>query len=55
VVGPAVKLSETPGAVRTGAPLLGQHTADVLRECLGLDEREIDRLRQIGAIGKNHG
>ena len=52
VVGPAVKLSATPGAVRAPAPLLGQHTADVLREHLGLDEREIDRLRQIGAIGK---
>ena len=56
VVGPAVKLSSTPGAVRTPAPLLGEHTADVLREHLGLDEREIARLRQIGAIGEaSHG
>ena len=31
VVGVPVKLSETPGAVRTPAPLLGEHTAEVLR------------------------
>lgn len=30
VVGVPVKLSETPGAVRTPAPLLGEHTAEVL-------------------------
>ena len=30
------KLSRTPGAVRTGAPLLGEHTADVLQEYLGI-------------------
>ena len=31
------KLSRTPGSVHSGAPLLGQHTADVLREYLGID------------------
>jgi crotonobetainyl-CoA:carnitine CoA-transferase CaiB-like acyl-CoA transferase len=31
------------------SPLLGQHTADVLRE-LGLDEREIERLEESGVI-----
>ncbi len=51
VVGPPVRLSETPGGVRTPAPLLGQHTDVVLREALGLDDKEIDRLRRRGALG----
>jgi crotonobetainyl-CoA:carnitine CoA-transferase CaiB-like acyl-CoA transferase len=51
VVGPPVRLSETPGAVRSPAPLLGQHTDEVLRERLGLDEGAITRLRQNGVIG----
>jgi CoA:oxalate CoA-transferase len=51
VVGPPVRLSDTPGGVRTPAPLLGQHTAEVLRDHVGLDDEEIARLRRIGAIG----
>ena len=54
MVGPVVKLSETPGAVREPAPLLGQHTDEVLRECLGLDDGEIARLRAAGALGRRH-
>jgi crotonobetainyl-CoA:carnitine CoA-transferase CaiB-like acyl-CoA transferase len=52
MVGPVVRMSDTPGAVRRPAPLLGEHTAAVLRERLGLDEAEIDRLREAGAIGR---
>ena len=52
VVGPPVRLSETPGAVRTPAPLLGEHTDDVLHDRLGLDEGEIERLRREGVIGQ---
>ena len=52
MVGPVVRLSDTPGAVRRPAPLLGQHTAEVLRDSLGLDEAEITRLRDAGAIGR---
>src|SRR5262245_37260149 len=51
VVGPPARLSETPADVRMPAPLLGQHTDAVLRERLALDDREISRLRGIGAIG----
>jgi crotonobetainyl-CoA:carnitine CoA-transferase CaiB-like acyl-CoA transferase len=51
VIGPAVRLSETPGAVRAPAPLLGQHTGDVLRDELGLDDAEIARLRAAGVLG----
>jgi crotonobetainyl-CoA:carnitine CoA-transferase CaiB-like acyl-CoA transferase len=50
VVGPPVRLSDTPGGVRGPAPLLGQHTDAVLRDQLGLDAKEIERLRRIGAI-----
>jgi len=39
-VGISVKLSETPGAVRSAAPARGQHTAEVLREA-GLSAAEI--------------
>ena len=51
VVGAPARLSETPADVRMPAPLLGEHTDAVLRERLALDDREISRLRGIGAIG----
>ena len=52
MVGVPVRLSETPGAIRTPAPLLGQHTDEVLRDRLGFDDEEIARLRRAGAIGE---
>jgi formyl-CoA transferase/CoA:oxalate CoA-transferase len=52
MVGVPVRLSETPGRVRQPAPLLGQHTDEVLRQYLGLDEAQIAALRQAGALGK---
>lgn len=45
-----VKLSETPGAIRTCAPMLGQHTEEVLKEKLNLSEEEIQNLREQGVI-----
>jgi crotonobetainyl-CoA:carnitine CoA-transferase CaiB-like acyl-CoA transferase len=50
MVGPPVRMSDTPGAVRTPAPLLGEHTEQVLRTKLGLREDEIDDLRRSGVI-----
>jgi formyl-CoA transferase/CoA:oxalate CoA-transferase len=41
MVGAPVRLSETPGSVRTPAPMLGEHTDAVLRDLLGLDASEI--------------
>ena len=49
---PPVRMSETPGAVRTPAPLLGEHTEQVLRERLGLADGEIARLYERGVIRK---
>lgn len=51
VVGVPVRLSATPGAVRTPSPSLGEHTDTVLREMLGLGAEEIDALRAGGALG----
>jgi crotonobetainyl-CoA:carnitine CoA-transferase CaiB-like acyl-CoA transferase len=44
------KMSETPAAVRSPAPRLGQHTDEVLTEALGLSESEIASLRASGAL-----
>ena len=50
MVGPPVRLSDTPGAVRSPAPLLGEHTEQILRTKLGLREEEIGELRRKGVI-----
>ncbi|MCK9363984.1 MAG: CoA transferase [Syntrophales bacterium] len=46
MVGSPIKLSVTPAAVHTPAPLLGQHTDEILREVLSYPEETIQRLRQ---------
>jgi crotonobetainyl-CoA:carnitine CoA-transferase CaiB-like acyl-CoA transferase len=50
VLGSPMKLSDTPAAVRTPPPTLGQHTDDVLRHDLGLEHDAIGRLRTTGVI-----
>jgi formyl-CoA transferase/CoA:oxalate CoA-transferase len=45
-LGVNVKLSATPGAVRTAPPTLGQHTDTVLRTDLGLSAPGIEALRR---------
>jgi crotonobetainyl-CoA:carnitine CoA-transferase CaiB-like acyl-CoA transferase len=49
-VGPPVRLSDTPGRVRTPAPLLGEHTDEVLSTRLGLTTVDLARLRAAGVI-----
>lgn len=45
MVGVPMRLSRTPGSVRTPSPLLGEHTEDILREMLGLSAHDISTLR----------
>ena len=42
---PPFRLSSLEGVPRSPAPLLGQHTNEVCREILGLDQAEIEALR----------
>jgi formyl-CoA transferase len=49
-VGIAPKLSDTPGSVRGTAPLLGQHTDEVLAG-IGYDEAKVAGLREAGVVG----
>jgi crotonobetainyl-CoA:carnitine CoA-transferase CaiB-like acyl-CoA transferase len=46
VTGVPVKLSETPGAVDSPPPVLGQHTEDVLIDWLGMSGAEVAELRR---------
>jgi crotonobetainyl-CoA:carnitine CoA-transferase CaiB-like acyl-CoA transferase len=46
MLGVPIKLSDTPGAVRTAPPTLGEHTDAVLRKDLGLTPEVIARLRE---------
>jgi CoA:oxalate CoA-transferase len=48
-VGISVKLSETPGSIRSLAPKLGQHTDEILTD-LGYNQHDIERWRAEGAI-----
>jgi formyl-CoA transferase/CoA:oxalate CoA-transferase len=50
VLGVPIKLSETPGTVRSGPPTLGQHTDQILRTDLGFSDADITRLRQNGTV-----
>jgi len=50
-IGFPVKLSGTPQQVRRHPPLLGEHTAEVLRE-IGIGEDERERLKASGAFGR---
>ena len=45
----AFRLSETPGAIRHRAPLLGEHTDEVLRE-IGYTDSELAALRDAEAV-----
>jgi CoA:oxalate CoA-transferase len=45
-----LKLSETPGEVYAPAPMLGQHTEEVLRELLGYSTDVINQLKADGVV-----
>ena len=51
VLAPWVRLSDTPGAITSPAPLMGQHSREVFATLLGLSAEEIDTLEQKQVIG----
>jgi crotonobetainyl-CoA:carnitine CoA-transferase CaiB-like acyl-CoA transferase len=46
-----VKFGGTPGAIERPAPLLGEHTTDLLREFGGYSDAEIGELQAQGVVG----
>ncbi len=50
VTGLPLKFSSTPGAIETGAPLLGEHSRELLVSWLGLDEPALDQLESDAVI-----
>jgi formyl-CoA transferase len=50
-VGNPIKLSDSPTKV-TRAPLLGEHTEEILREVLGYDDAGVAEIQRSGAIGE---
>lgn len=50
LLGSPLKLSDTPTMDPVAPPLLGQHTSEVLRDLLGMDDGEIGALRESGTI-----
>ncbi|MGI8927176.1 MAG: CaiB/BaiF CoA transferase family protein [Tepidiformaceae bacterium] len=54
VIGLHVQLSETPGAVGEPAPMLGEHTEEVLRS-IGVDAGHINAMAAAGVIARGGG
>jgi succinate--hydroxymethylglutarate CoA-transferase len=50
MVNTPVKYSESKPSIRSVPPMLGQHTDEVLREVLGMNESEIAQLKSDGAV-----
>jgi CoA:oxalate CoA-transferase len=52
IAGSPIHLSETPGAVYAPAPLLGQHTDEILKSILNYSEEDIKELKKQGIINE---
>lgn len=50
VVGVPMRLSKTPGSVRTSAPSHGEHTVEVMREFMGMSDERIEALYKAGVL-----
>lgn len=42
---------ESPGVIRWAGPRIGQHTNEVLSGLLGMTQQQIEKLRELGAVG----
>jgi len=45
-----VKFSKTPGEITSASPMLGQHTSEVLKNLLKMEDERIEELIKEGAI-----
>jgi CoA:oxalate CoA-transferase len=45
-----IKMSKTPGEIRYTAPLLGEHTIEILKELLNYTDNQIQGLRKSGTV-----
>jgi CoA:oxalate CoA-transferase len=54
IVGSPIRLSETPGEVYAPAPLLGQHSEEVLRTILGYSAEDIRTLKDENVINREY-
>lgn len=52
LIGNPLKFSDTPVRYSNAPPMLGQHTAEVLRDHLGMSVEDIERLKDSGVIGE---
>lgn len=52
IVGSPIRLSETPGEVYAPAPLLGEHSEQVLKDILGYTKAEIELLKRENVINR---
>lgn len=50
ICGPTLKVPETPLRVAGPAPMLGEHTREVLNELLGYGDERLDSLKEQGVI-----
>jgi CoA:oxalate CoA-transferase len=53
IVGSPLRLSETPGEVYAPAPLLGQHSEEILETILGYKKEEIETLKKENIINRS--
>jgi len=53
IAGSPLRLSETPGEVYAPAPLLGQHTAEILKDLLSYTGENVKRLQDEGVINRS--
>jgi crotonobetainyl-CoA:carnitine CoA-transferase CaiB-like acyl-CoA transferase len=51
LVGIPVKLSDTPGQLKTPPPLLGQHNTEIFTELLGRSPEQLSALQRRGVVG----